>query len=118
MKKHIGNIGDLLTVGICILAMTMVMMSYVENVSLIQQKIQVDQIARRYILRMETVGYLDTTDRELLSRELEEVGVVELELEGTTTRPVPYGSLITLRIQGKLKGEYEFDEKRVSTAKQ
>lgn len=117
MKKCRGNIGDLLTVGICVLAMTVVMMSYMENVSLIQQKAQVNQIARRYILRMETVGYLNTSDRVLLCRELEEAGVTELELEGTTLREVNYGELITLRIRGRLEGAYEFEEKRVSTAK-
>jgi len=117
MKKCNGNIGDLLTVGICILAMTVMMMSYLENVSLIQQKTQVDQIARRYILCMETVGHLKAADRVLLCRELEEAGVTELSLEGTTLREVAYGEQITLRIQGKLEGVYAFDEKRVSTAK-
>ena len=118
MKKCRGNIGDLLAVGFCILAMTVVMMCYMENVSLIQQKTRVNQIARRYILRMETVGYLDVSDKGMLSRELEEAGVTELKLDGTTIQPVPYGELITLRIRGKLGGEYEVDEKRVSTAKQ
>lgn len=117
MKKCSGNIGDLLTVGICILAMTVMMMSYLENVSLIQQKTQVDQLARKYILCMETVGYLNAADRAMLCRELEEAGVSEINLEGTTLREVAYGEQITLRIRGRLEGVYTFDEKRVSTAK-
>lgn len=117
MKKYKGNIGDLLTVGICILGMTIVMMSYMKSVSLIQQKTQVNQIARKYILRMETVGYLDDSDQALLYRELEEAGVTELDLGGTTLQEVAYGEQITLQIRGKLEGVYTFDEKRVSTAK-
>lgn len=117
MKKCKGNIGDLLTVGICILAITVMMLSYLENVSLIQQKTQVNQIARKYILRMETVGYLNEADRVLLLGELGEAGVTEPGLDGTTLREVAYGEQITLRIQGKLEGVYAFDEKRVSTAK-
>lgn len=93
------------------------MMSYMQNVSLIQQKSKVDQIARKYILRMETVGYLNVSDHALLCQELEEAGVTELELEGTTLQEVTYGEVIALRIRGKLEGAYEFDEKRVSTAK-
>lgn len=108
---------DLLSAGLCILGMTVVMLSYMDNVSLIHQKTEVSQVARKYILRMETVGYLTASDETALQQELTSLGVTEIDLEGTTLHEMSYGSPITLEISGKLKGEYAFEEKRVSTAK-
>lgn len=108
---------DLLSAGLCILGMTVVMLSYMDNVSLIHQKTEVGQVARKYILRMETVGYLTASDETALQQELTSLGVTEIDLEGTTLHEMSYGSPITLEISGKLKGEYAFEEKRVSTAK-
>lgn len=117
MKKESGNVGDLLAAGICILAMTVIMLAYLDNIRLIGQKTEVSQIARKYILRMETVGMLTDEDRTALCGELAAAGVTELGLEGTTLWRAEYGEPITLKIQGKLKGEYAFTEKRMSTAK-
>lgn len=103
--------------GICILAMTAIMFAYLDNVRLIGQKTEVSQIARKYILRMETVGMLTEEDRAALCEELEAAGVTELRLEGTTLLRAGYGEPIALKIQGKLKGEYAFTENRMSTAK-
>ena len=117
MEKREGNVGNLLITGICILAMTVVMLSYMDSVELIQQKSQVGQLARKYILRMETVGCLTVEDRTALTQELFDLGVTEIDYADTTVSEVPFGEPITLRIQGKLKGEYAFKEHRASTAK-
>lgn len=117
MRQEKGSIGDIMAAGICMLAMTVLMLSYMDQVWLIHQKTEVSQIARQYILKMETVGYLEEADRIRLSRELDSAGVTELELAGTTMTPVTYGDVIVLEIRGKLGGEYDFEEKRVSTAK-
>lgn len=117
MRKERGNIGDLMATGICILAMTAIMLAYLGNMSLIQQKMEVSQIARKYILRMETVGTLTDTDRAALCAELEAAGVTELCLDGTTLVQARYGEPVVLQLHGKLKEEYAFTEKRVSTAK-
>jgi uncharacterized Rossmann fold enzyme len=98
------------------LAMTTLMLAYMGNVELVFKKAAVGQLARKYILRMETVGGLTDADRTALLQELEELGATEVTLEGTSVRAA-YGEPIELRIQGKLKEEYEFSEKRVSTAK-
>ena len=106
-----------MTAGICILAMTVVMLSYMECVSLIHGKTEVNQLARKYILRMETVGYLTAEDKTALCQELDSMGVTEIDLSGTTLSQTSYGAPIYLQISGKLKGEYVFEERRVSTAK-
>lgn len=117
LRKQKGNIGELMITGICILAMTVTMLSYMEHVSLLQEKAEVVQLARKYILKMETEGYLSTGELALLTNELEAIGITEINCAGTTVNKVTYGESIVLQIQGKLRGEYAFVEKRVSTAK-
>ena len=115
--KQPGNIGELLTVGICALALTVVMLSYMQNIQLLNAKEAVGQLARAYLLKMETVGYLETPDLMQLTAELEAVGLTEIDYEGSTLEPVGYGERIVLQIHGKLDEQYEIQEKRVSTAK-
>ena len=117
MKKETGNVGDLMTAGLCVLALVVVIFSYLDSAQLIQDKLQVAQLARKYILRMETVGMLSAEDEAVLSRELIDLGVTDFRLDGTTTRAVGYGEEIVLEIRGKLDGSHAFTERRVSTAK-
>ena len=109
--------GNVMMTGLCILAMTVVMLFYMDSVQLIQQKTEVSQLARKYILRMETVGYLTAQDCTVLTQELYDIGVTEIDYNGTTLNPVTYGVPITLQIKGKLRGEYAITEQRVSTSK-
>lgn len=117
MQKREGNVGDLMITGICLLAMTVIMLAYMDSVELIQEKAEVGQLARKYILRMETVGYLTAEDRTALTQALTDMGVTEIDYTGTTMGQVTYGAPIVLKIQGNLKGEYRFEEHRASTAK-
>lgn len=131
---HRASVTDAIMVGICILAMTIIMMAYMGSMQLLDSKAQISQVARKYILRMETVGYLTGNDRMLLSQELHQLGVSELDLTGSTMSQVDYGAPILLVIRGKISGqdiltegglfhtvfgtaEYEFEERRMSTAK-
>lgn len=117
MRRERGSVGDLMATGICVLTMAAVMFVWMDYVSLLEQKAEVGQIARKYILRMETVGMLEDEDRTALCDELNRAGVTDVTLDGTTFVRVGYGEPITLQLQGKLKEEYEFTEKRFSTAK-
>ena len=86
-KKEAGNVGEILTMGLCILALTAVMISYMENVQLIAKKAEVGQLARCYLLKMETVGYLTAPDQTQLTAELENLGVTGIDYEGSTFHP-------------------------------
>jgi len=103
--------------GILVLAMTAVMLAFLDDVRLVRQQSEVTQIARKYILRMETEGGLSGEDRTSLTNELGELGMTEINLSGTTFDSASYGDMIVLQIQGKLEGKYDIAEKRVSTAK-
>ncbi len=115
--KDCGNIGNIMVTGVFVLAMVVVMLSFLDNMKLLQQKAEVDQLARRYILRMETVGGLLAEDRDRLVEELAAIGVTAVDLTGTTMDEAEYGSKIELRICGLVGGRYEIEETRVSTAK-
>ena len=117
MKREEGSVADIMAAGLCMLAMTVVMLAYLGNVRIIYQRTQIGQIAREYILRMETAGALTDGDRTALAQELAKLGVTDLKLDGTTTEKVSYGEPIVLALWGKIEGTYEFKEKKVSTAK-
>ncbi len=112
-----GNVGDLMITGICLLAMTVLLLAYLDSVELIEKKSQVGQLARKYILRMETVGYLTPEDRTALAQELTELEVTEIDFGDSTLNEVAFGEPLLLTIRGRLKGAYEFEERRASTAK-
>lgn len=129
-----GSVMDVLSVGICIMAMSILMMAYLNSMQLISLKSEASQLARKYILRMETVGYLTGSDKARLSQELQAMGVANIDFTGTTLHETAYGNEIVLCIQGELPGRgfsinsglfsavfleknYPFREKRMSTSK-
>lgn len=95
---------------------------------------QIDQLARKYILEMETVGYLQPSSVVALSAELKSVGATDIDFAGTTLSDAGYGNPIYLYIScaipySELKTvggffDFTFEEdtfsitaKRMSTAK-
>lgn len=117
LTRQRGNVADMMSTCICILAISTLLVFFLQVVGMLQQKQEVGQLARKYILRMETVGYLTPADEITLDRELSDMGLEELCLDGTTRNRVGYGETISLSIRGRLKGGFAFEEKRVSTAK-
>lgn len=133
-KKSKGSVVDVLTVGICVLAMSIIMTAYLNSLGLVNTKMEVSQLSRKYILRMESVGYLTAADRIGLTSELMELGVSDVDLGGTTFYEVDYGSPVILNIEGVIHGretnldkglfgtifrekEFVFRDVRMSTAK-
>ena len=65
-----------------------------------------NQVARAYLLKMETRGHLSMDEMEELEFALEECGLVDIDFMGTNTQPVSYGMPIYLNISGNLKKEF------------
>ena len=89
----------------------------VRNFGVINVKSSVSQISRRYILKMETYGYLTGEDRNDLVSALSDAGLENISLEGTDMSEVGYGNKISLYIHGTTEDGYEINEFRTSTAK-
>lgn len=132
-KKSPANVMNLVTIGMAILAITIVVMVYLQCTELLLLKLEVSQVSRKYILKMETEGYLTPHNQNELLLELKELGLKDVELTGTTLLPVAYGDTIILRIKGNIQKNMlkqeevwngatdvrllEVEEKRMSTAK-
>lgn len=133
MNKNKGSMMDFLSPLLCFLAFTIIVTGFFNVMKTISQKDEVSQVARQYILRMETVGYLTDSDRVSLIHTLADMGVSNIDLTGTTTSDVGYGNPIILNISGTLKmssldgsnltnfvfqeTEAPINERRMSTAK-
>ena len=66
---------------------------------------EMNQIARAYLLEMETLGYLPD-DRVLrLQDKLEDCGLSDNSFSGTTLAAVNYGDSIQLSVSGNLKAD-------------
>lgn len=133
-RKGKGNVLDFLSIMITILAMSIMVMAYLECTDLMLKKLEIGQISRKYILKMETEGYLKEPDKVSLLKELKDVGMSGVDLSGTTLQPVTYGEAIYLKIQGDIAGKvigasdemwrsgfgstvFHVEEEKMSTAK-
>lgn len=134
MKKEHGNVLDFLTIILTIIAMSILVMVYLECTNLMMKKLEVGQISRKYLLKMETEGYLTEGSKNSLLAELQQAGVHSVDISGTTMVPVSYGDAIVLRIRGAVEGRiigtgdelwrkgfvssiFSVEEEKMSTAK-
>ncbi len=115
--KSRGNIADLMSLGVFLLAMMTILIAFFNCVRLMQIKEDVSQIVRKYTLVAETEGYITDSARQSLISELKSAGVTDVDLGGTTFSRAGYGSIIYVRVAGKIDGKYVFSESRASTAK-
>lgn len=125
---------DFLTILLTITAMSILVTAYLECTNLLIKKQEVGQISRKYILKMETDGYLTEGTKNALLQELQQAGVRSVDISGTTLAPVTYGDAIVLKIRGTIEGRivesgnelwskgfvsktFRVEEERMSTAK-
>jgi len=112
-----GSIGDLFSTGLFLLAISAITLTFIRCAAIINTDSEVSQLARKYILRMESAGYLTQEDQLQLLAELELLDLDAIDITGTTLSPPGYGSTITLRINARTEGGYAVNELRQSTAK-
>lgn len=115
--KSEGNVGDILTTGIMLLAMAYLMTVFMDCIALLRTREDISQTVRRYMLIAETKGYLEDADRQELTDSLAALGMSETDLTGTTTERAGFGNIVTICVRGKIDGKYEVNEVRASTAK-
>lgn len=132
--KSKGSILDFLSILLMILGMSIVVMAYLECTNLMMKKLEIGQISRKYILKMESDGYLKEPEKESLLQELKNAGMSGIDISGTTLQPVAYGEEVYLKIEGTVEGKvlktseemwregfekgiFHVEEERMSTAK-
>ncbi len=100
----------LLPVLLAMAAMAAVTALYVTYMSDYDKREYADQIAREYILKMETQGYLSEAMKNNLISDLSNVGFDNINLQGTTMTKAEYGDEIVLMINAHLETEdYVFE---------
>ena len=99
-KEASGVIENMLVSLIGIVMTTAFLVIIFGAFSSISDKWHMRQIAREYLLIMETEGYLPGADQVALKEELAECGLYNISLSGTTTSEVGYGDRVYLKISG------------------
>ena len=70
---------------------------------MIRDREKINQIARAYLLEMETLGYLPNDEKLQLQNSLEECGLMDISFAGTTLSAAEYGDMIRLVVSGTMK---------------
>lgn len=96
---------DILPSMLVLLAAIVLVTAYMDVCALLNAAEDVKQVSRKYILSMETKGYLDDEDRNSLIEELTDLNVTGIDLTGTTMSDVGYGNPIQLSISCNLPVE-------------
>ena len=102
LKKKKGNIHKFGIPVFTMVAVFVLVIMFVSYLGDIDKKDGVDLVAREYLLRMETEGYLNATDEAELYKDLTAKGMKNVSIIGTTRNKVGYGNKITLAITGDL----------------
>lgn len=97
-----GSIINVFSGILVIIAAATLAVAWMYMAQLADYKTDIKQIARGYGLKMETIGYLTPELKALLIRDLQEYGMENIDLTGTSFAPVGYGQDIVLAISGKL----------------
>ena len=100
-KKEAGSVIENMLVALIGMVMTTAFLVIIFGAfSSISDKWHMRQVAREYLLIMETEGYLTASDQVALKEELESCGLYNISLSGTTTSEVGYGERVYLKIRG------------------
>ena len=105
MKKRKGSIVDILPSMIMVIAAVMLIMVFFDLYQILSLNEDVKQIARKYMLTMETMGYLDPANQTTLVQELSDLQVTDIDLTGSTMSDAEYGIAVYLQISCKLPME-------------
>lgn len=105
-KKDYGFIEKLLPVLLSTGIVFGIVLLSGEFMGVFRHREAMNQVARAYLLKMETMGYLPSDEMQELRFALEECGLENIDFAGTNTWPVSYGTPIYLNITGNLKREF------------
>ena len=103
MKCKSGSMMKLLPVLLGVVVVVIMTSMYLSFMADYDNREYADYLAREYILRMESKGYMSRQDGYELINKLQERGFYNVNFSGSTTTPPGYGKEITLSINAKVK---------------
>lgn len=104
-KKEKGNsnlVSGVFTMIICIAAMTVICLYVISSTGILNTKSDVNMIMRKYIIRIESNGYLTADDESELMQELKDIGMTNIDISGSTLSEVEYGETVYLYVKGDI----------------
>ena len=99
-RKDKGMLDQFLPAIVVIVLLAVLWTGSMVTASNINRSNAIHQVARTYLLRMESDGYLTEENRNLLLAELEALDMEQIDLTGTSFTSVGYGNQIRLVIRG------------------
>lgn len=104
LKKRKGSKTiDFISIVMALIVMVIISVIMTSWMANIDDKDQIDLIARKYLLKMETEGYLTGQEEQNLLSELAENKMSSVSLNGTSRTEVGYGNVVNLHITGSLE---------------
>ena len=101
-KKRKGSVVDILPSMIMVIAAVILITVFFDLYQVLTVNEDVKQISRKYMLTMETMGYLDAANRTSLMQDLSDLQVTDIDLTGSTMTDAGYGNAIYLQISCSL----------------
>lgn len=86
---------------ISIIALAAMLVVFITSTNDANASFKIKEVSRRYILKIESKGYLNSTDENNLRKDLSDIGIYDINLEGTTKNKGEYGEEVYLYIKGK-----------------
>ena len=86
--------------AICVLSLM-----YLSYMSDYEKKEAADQLARQYMLKMESEGYMSETSKQHFISAMSELGFSQVNLSGTTFADAGYGNTIMLVVNAVLTSD-------------
>ena len=101
-KKDEGMLDQFLPAIVVIVLLAVLWTGSMITASNINRSNDIQQVARTYLLQMETDGYLTEENKGLLLNDLAALDMVNIDLTGTSFTDVGYGNQVRLVIRGKV----------------
>lgn len=101
-QKDKGMLEHFLPALVTIVFMGILWFGSMVTASNIDKSSALNQITRKYMLRMEADGYLTEENRTSMVTELQALGVEAVNLTGTNLTDVGYGNKVSLQVKGTL----------------
>lgn len=101
-EKKSGSVFNILPLFLGIITITVISLMYIHFVRDMDIREQAGQIARQYMLEMESTGYLTADAQTELIDGLRAIGMNSINLSGTTMEAPGYGNEIALVINARV----------------